>query len=194
MARCLGGYGRITITEDAHHTRSHTKDVGAAVTGFGFQLCSTFVYPIRWAVITPQDTERSLSEIRAAICHLYSDDNSDDMIYGETHDEVANGSARAPQEISSSNTKRWCAKKQATLAEKIVFSAASVPMMFHGQELLEGVTLLVMMLARMWLEISTDVVRENGACDGIQFHRTISIWPHIVLKCSQDSILEPRRC
>ena len=130
--------GRITIAEDLQNNRWLTKDVGAGGAGFGSQWDGMFVHPIRQAVITPQDTQRSLSAIRDAICYRYNDDAFDRVIYSESHDEVANGSARVPQEISPNDPKGWYARKRSTLAAALVFTAPGIPMIFQGQEFLEG--------------------------------------------------------
>ncbi len=130
--------GRITISEDLQNNRWLTKDVGAGGAGFGAQWDSNFVHPIRQAVITPQDQQRSLGAIRDALCYRYNDDAFDRVIYSESHDEVANGKARVPQEISPNDPKGWYARKRSTLAAAMVFTAPGIPMLFQGQEFLEG--------------------------------------------------------
>jgi 1,4-alpha-glucan branching enzyme len=130
--------GRITIAEDLQNNRWLTKDVGAGGAGFGSQWDAMFVHPIRRAVITPDDQERSLVAIRDAICYRYNDDAFDRVIYSESHDEVANGKARVPQEISPQDPKDWYAKKRSMLAAAMVFTAPGIPMIFQGQEFLEG--------------------------------------------------------
>lgn len=97
-----------------------------------------FVHPIRQAVIDSHDEQRSLSSIRDALCYRYNDDAFDRVIYSESHDEVANGRARVPQEISPSDPKGWYARKRSTLAAAMVFTAPGIPMLFQGQEFLEG--------------------------------------------------------
>ena len=59
------------------------------------------------------------------------------MIYTESHDEVANGSSRVPEEIWPGNAGSYYSKKRSTLAASIVMTAPGVPMLFQGQELLE---------------------------------------------------------
>jgi 1,4-alpha-glucan branching enzyme len=130
--------GRITIAEDLQNNRWLTKDVGAGGAGFGAQWDANFVHPIRLAVVTPQDEQRSLSAIRDAICYRYNDDAFDRVIYSESHDEVANGRARVPQEISPNDPKGWHARKRSTLAAAMVFTAPGIPLLFQGQEFLEG--------------------------------------------------------
>ncbi|OGQ87024.1 MAG: 1,4-alpha-glucan branching protein [Deltaproteobacteria bacterium RIFOXYD12_FULL_56_24] len=130
--------GRITIAEDMQDNNWVTKDVGAGGAGFGAQWNAMFVHPIRQAVITPDDEQRSLGAIRDAISYSYNDDAFDRVIYSESHDEVANGRARVPQEISPNDPKGWYARKRSTLAAAMVFTAPGIPMLFQGQEFLEG--------------------------------------------------------
>jgi len=130
--------GRITIAEDLQNNRWITKDVGAGGAGFGSQWDAMFVHPIRLAVVTPEDEQRSLTAIRDAICYRYNDDAFDRVIYSESHDEVANGKERVPQEINPNDPKGWYARKRSTLAAAMVFTAPGIPMLFQGQEFLEG--------------------------------------------------------
>ncbi|WP_309500133.1 alpha-amylase family glycosyl hydrolase [Sulfurovum sp.] len=130
--------GRITIAEDLQNNRWLTKEVGAGGAGFGSQWDAMFVHPIRQAVITPKDEQRSLAAIRDAIYYRYNDDAFDRVIYSESHDEVANGRARVPQEINPNDPKGWYAQKRSTLAAAMVFTSPGIPMLFQGQEFLEG--------------------------------------------------------
>jgi len=130
--------GRITIAEDLQHNRWLTKDAGAGGAGFSTQWDAMFVHPIRQAVSAPEDERRSLDAIRDAICYRYNDDAFDRVIYSESHDEVANGKERVPQEISPDDPKGWYARKRSTLAAAMVFTAPGIPMIFQGQEFLEG--------------------------------------------------------
>ncbi len=130
--------GRITIAEDLQNNPWLTKNVGAGGAGFGAQWDAMFVHPIRQAVITTQDQQRSLIAIRDAICYRYNDDAFERVIYSESHDEVANGRARVPQEISPNDPQDWYAQKRSTLAAAMVFTAPGIPMLFQGQEFLEG--------------------------------------------------------
>ena len=130
--------GRITIAEDLQNNNWLTESVGAGGAGFGAQWDSNFVHPIRQAVITPDDRERSLEVIRDAICYRYNDDAFDRVIYSESHDEVANGKSRVPQEINPDDPRGWYAQKRSTLAAALIFTAPGIPMLFQGQEFLEG--------------------------------------------------------
>ncbi len=128
----------ITIAEDLQSNQWITKDVGAGGAGFGSQYDPHFVRPIRRAVITSQDQCRSLSNIRDAILYRYNDDAFERIIYSESHDDVANGQARLPQEVNPGDPTGWYAQKRSTMAAAMVFTAPGIPMLFQGQEFLEG--------------------------------------------------------
>ncbi|MCT0225034.1 alpha-amylase family glycosyl hydrolase [Synechococcus sp. CS-1328] len=130
--------GGITIAEDLQSNDWITKDVGAGGAGFGSQWDPNFVRPIREAVITPEDDNRSLESIRDAILFRYNDDAFERVIYSESHDDVANGQARIPQEVNPSDPTGWYAQKRSTMAAALVFTAPGIPMLFQGQEFLEG--------------------------------------------------------
>lgn len=130
--------GAITIAEDLQNNKWLSKDVGAGGAGFGSQWDPNFVHPIRRAVIAIQDEHRVLGEIRDAVYYRYNDDAFDRVIYSESHDEVANGRSRVPQEISPDSPKDWYAVKRSTLAATMVFTSPGIPMIFQGQEFLEA--------------------------------------------------------
>lgn len=132
--------GRVTIAEDLQNNPWITRGVGAGGAGFGAQWDPTFVHPIRIAVTTPEDADRSLGAVRDALCHRHNDDPFTRVIYSESHDEVSNLRARVPQEISPDDPKGWDARKRSTLAAAMVFTAPGIPMLFQGQEFLEGGT------------------------------------------------------
>ena len=51
---------------------------------------------------------------------------------------MANGKARVPQEINPGDPTGWYAQKRSTLAAALVFTSPGIPMLFQGQEFLEG--------------------------------------------------------
>src|SRR5215831_15888826 len=110
-------------------------DEGGA--GFGSQWDAGFVHPIRDAIIAQNDADRNLEAVRDALYHLYNDDADQRVIYTESHDEVANGHARVPEEIWPGNAGSWFSRKRSTLGAALVFTAPGIPMIFQGQEFLE---------------------------------------------------------
>jgi 1,4-alpha-glucan branching enzyme len=128
---------KITIAEDLQNNEWITKGTGAGGAGFTSQWDAAFVHPIRDAVIAQSDSDRNLYAVRDALYHRYNSDAEQRVIYTESHDEVANGHARVPEEIWPGNAGSWFSRKRSTLGAALVFTAPGIPMIFQGQEFLE---------------------------------------------------------
>ncbi len=129
---------RLLIAEDLRDNPEMTRGLEAGGAGFHTQWDGTFAYQIRKAVITPDDEERSMRAVADAIAARYNDDAFQRVIYSESHDEVANGKARVPYEINKDDATCWYSQSRSTLAAAMVFTAPGIPMLFQGQEFLEG--------------------------------------------------------
>lgn len=127
--------GALIIAEDLQDDPAIVSPEGA---GFGSQWDAAFVHPVRAAVITPRDEERSVAAIREALEHRYRSDAFARVVYSESHDEVANGKARVLEEISPGDPGGWAAQKRSTLAAALVMTSPGIPMVFQGQEFLQG--------------------------------------------------------
>ncbi len=93
---------------------------------------------IRAAVTALDDAHRSMHAVADAIQLKYNNAAFHRVIYSESHDEVANGKARVPQEITPDDADSWFAQKRSTQAAALVFTAPGIPMLFQGQEFLQG--------------------------------------------------------
>ncbi|HPF41816.1 MAG TPA: alpha-amylase family glycosyl hydrolase [Phycisphaerae bacterium] len=129
--------GKISIAEDLQNNAWLTKTTGAGGAGFDSQWDADFVHPIRSAIIASSDSSRDMYAVRDAITHNYNSDHTQRVIYTESHDEVANGKARVPEEIWPGNASSWASKKRSTLGAAITFTSPGIPMIFQGQEFLE---------------------------------------------------------
>jgi 1,4-alpha-glucan branching enzyme len=83
------------------------------------------------------DHGRDLEKIGDVIKRRFYLDSFERVIYTESHDEVANGKARMPEELAPGSAETFFAKKLSTLGAALVFTSAGIPMIFQGQELLE---------------------------------------------------------
>ena len=128
----------ITIAEDLQSNAAITDSVENGGAAFGTQWDAQFVHPIREAVITRADEHRSMEAVRNAILSKYNGDPIRRVVYSESHDEVANGRARVPQEIDPNGASNWFAQKRSTLAAALVLTSPGIPMLFQGQEFVEG--------------------------------------------------------
>jgi 1,4-alpha-glucan branching enzyme len=128
---------KITIAEDIRNNEWVTKDIGAGGLGFGAQWDGDFAGIVRAAVISPDDAARSVDAIRQALSHRFNDDAFQRVIYTESHDEVADGKKRVPEEIWPGQVGNWFSKKRSDLGAALVFTAPGIPMILQGQEFLE---------------------------------------------------------
>jgi 1,4-alpha-glucan branching enzyme len=129
--------GKISIGESMRDNPWIIKDVGAGGAGFNAQWDAEFVHPVRQAVIVQDDASRDLGAVSSAIEHRYDEDAFRRIIFTESHDEVANGRARVPEEIWPGKVDSWFSKKRSTLGGALVLTSPGIPMIFEGQELLE---------------------------------------------------------
>jgi 1,4-alpha-glucan branching enzyme len=127
---------KILIAEDLHSNPavSSTGPEGAA---FHAQWDAQFVHPVREAVTVADDRWRSTDEVAGAIAYSYGDAFAR-VIYTESHDEVANGKARVPEEVDPDDPTGYWAQKRSTLGAALVLTSPGIPMLFQGQEFLEG--------------------------------------------------------
>ena len=97
-----------------------------------------FVHPIRDVLTQPDDENRDIATVQKALTQQYSEDPFRRVIYVESHDEVANGSARLAEEIAPGNVdKDYFARQRSVIAAALTLTAPGIPMLFQGQELLE---------------------------------------------------------
>ncbi len=129
--------GRILIAEDMQKdpTITQVDDGGAA---FHAQWDGAFVHPIREAVIVMDDSWRSMASVAEAVDTVYNGDAFQRVIYTESHDEVANGQARVVTEVNADDPTGWHAQKRSTVGAALVLTSPGIPMIFQGQEFLQG--------------------------------------------------------
>ena len=131
--------GRLMIAEDLRSDLGVTRPTSEGGAGFGAQWDGAFVHAVRAALVPADDGDRDVLSVVGAIDPDPADDDAfGRVIYTESHDEDANGSARVPEEIWPGYADSWAAKKRATLGSAIVLTSPGIPMLFQGQELVEG--------------------------------------------------------
>jgi 1,4-alpha-glucan branching enzyme len=128
---------RLMIAEDMQADRAVTRRPREKGAGFGAQWDGGFVHAVRAALVPSSDADRDV----AAVARTLKVDPADAfkrVIYTESHDENANGAARVPEEVWPGYAESWASKKRATLGSALVLTAPGIPMLFQGQELVEG--------------------------------------------------------
>ncbi|MDO5678284.1 MAG: alpha-amylase family glycosyl hydrolase [Propionibacteriaceae bacterium] len=129
--------GALLIAEDMHSNPLVTglEDDGA---GYHSQWDPNFVHPVRQALQEYDDAHRDIDSIAGAISYNYDGDGFRRVIYTESHDEVANGKARVVAEVEPGDQQGWYAQKRSTLGAALVMTSPGIPMLFQGQEFLQG--------------------------------------------------------
>jgi len=128
---------KIMIAEDPNGDEWITKTVGEGGAGFGIQWDNRFVHAVHDAAVAPDDHARDMERLAQVLRDNYNGDSFKRVIYSESHDEVANGGKRVPEEIDPGNATSLFSKKRSALAAALVLTAPGVPMLFQGQEFLE---------------------------------------------------------
>lgn len=128
---------KINIAEDLQGNAWITKTTGEGGAGFDSQWSPGFVHPMRPLMTNPSDSSRNMNDLSGALLENYNGLALQRTIYTESHDEVANGRSRVPQEIDPGNPGSYWARKRSTLGAAVTMTAPGIPMLFQGQEILE---------------------------------------------------------
>jgi len=127
----------LTLAEDMADNAAVTRGTGEGGLGFDAQWDVGFVHRLRTAVQEPSDDARHLGTVAAAIAGVSGEHATQRVVYSESHDEVANGRARVPTDITPDDPAGFFARRRSMLAATIVFTTPALPMLFEGQEILE---------------------------------------------------------
>ena len=127
----------ITIAEDMQDSEWLTKSVPDNGGGYNIQWDAFFVHSLRDTLLQPDDMARDMDTLVEAIGRRFNNDAFERVLYTESHDEVANGQARVPEDASPGAADSWVAKRKSLLGAGIIFTVPGIPMIFQGQEFLE---------------------------------------------------------
>jgi 1,4-alpha-glucan branching enzyme len=128
----------ISIAEDLGCSAALTAWVEQGGAGFDTQWDAAFIHPLRAVLESPSDDARDVGAIASAVIPEHPGDAFRRVIYTESHDEVANGRKRLVSEIDEENPGSVWARRRALQAAGVVLTSPGVPMIFQGQEILEG--------------------------------------------------------
>ncbi|MGB3144276.1 MAG: alpha-amylase family glycosyl hydrolase [Maribacter sp.] len=128
--------GKFLVAEDLKADFKVTTE-GYDGLEFDSQWDSEFVHPIKEVLVNTNDADRNMQQVVNAVLFKYNNDVFERIIYTESHDEVANGKARIPEEIQPGEADSEFAKKRSILGAVLVMTSPGIPMIFQGQEFLE---------------------------------------------------------
>ena len=127
---------KLTIAEDLGDAALLTVPTDAGGAGFGARWDPAFLAIVRAALTAAEDSERDMASVAGALLGGGERPFSR-VVYTESHDDVANGQTRLAEAVAPGDGGNWFARKRATLGSSITLTAAGIPMLFQGQELLE---------------------------------------------------------
>ena len=129
---------KMVVAEDLHGNDFVTDLTDHGGFGYTAQWDADFVHPVRDVLTQPDDNDRDLSLVEKALTRKYSGNAFSRVVYVESHDEVANGSARLAEEIAPGNVDQdYFARQRSVIGAALTLTAPGIPMLFQGQELLE---------------------------------------------------------
>lgn len=125
---------KILIAEDLKADAVVTAPVSKSGLGFHAQWGLGFADYVKRVLLEVDDQHRNLQLIVESLFFSFNNDVFQRVIFTESHDEVANGSSRFPEEIDPGNANGKFAKRKSTLGAITLFTAPGIPMIFQGQE------------------------------------------------------------
>ncbi|MCR9013813.1 alpha-amylase family glycosyl hydrolase [Aquiflexum gelatinilyticum] len=125
---------KILIAEDLKADPVVTSGVMLNGLGFHSQWGLGFANQIKRVLLELEDKHRNLQLVVESLFFAFNNDVFQRVIFTESHDEVANGSSRLPEEIQPGDANGEYAKKKSTLGAIALLTAPGIPMLFQGQE------------------------------------------------------------
>ncbi len=125
---------KILIAEDLKADPVVTSDIMLNGLGFHSQWGLGFANHIKRVLLEIDDMHRNLQMVVESLFFSFNNDVFQRVIFTESHDEVANGSSRLPEEIQPGDADGEYAKKKSTLGAITLLTAPGIPMIFQGQE------------------------------------------------------------
>jgi 1,4-alpha-glucan branching enzyme len=124
----------ITIAEDVGANGYLTKPTHEGGAGFGSQWELGFPQALREALGSSDPQYINLTGICGELGRRYNDNPLQRIVFTDSHDSAANGSARFNEVIAQGKADGLFARQQYLLAATLLMTAPGIPMLFQGQE------------------------------------------------------------
>ncbi len=130
----------ITIAEDIAYNDYLTKPIKDGGAGFNSQWELNFPFALRDALKSNNPDAINMDNICAQLTKNFNGDPLQRIIFADSHDSAANGNSRLVEVISPGNPDSLFARQQTLIAATLLLSTPGIPMLFQGQELMQGGT------------------------------------------------------
>ena len=128
----------LTVAEDVADNEYIVKPVEEGGAGFNAQWELGFGPSLRDALRSSDPNQVSLTGICSQLTRRFNGNAFSRVIFVDSHDSAANGSARLNEVIAPGKADGLFARKQALIAAGLLLTAPGIPMLFQGQEFMEG--------------------------------------------------------
>lgn len=128
----------LTVGEDIADNEYITKSVKEGGAGFSSQWELNFPYALREALSSNNPQQINLTGIIGELGRRYNNDGFQRVVFIDSHDTAANGSARFNEVIAPGKADGLFARKQAVIAAALTLTVPGIPMLFQGQEFMQG--------------------------------------------------------
>ncbi len=128
----------ITIAEDVAANEYIVKPQSEGGAGFTAQWELGFPGVLREVLASDNPEKINLAGVCNELSRGYNGDTLQRVIYTDSHDSAANGSARLNEVIAPGQADNLFARKQSILAAGLLLTAPGIPMLFQGQEFMEN--------------------------------------------------------
>lgn len=130
--------GALMIAEDNSSNDGIVKPTNQGGMGFDAQWEVGFPHIVRDSLgITHNPDQPALQGIEYELGHSYTGDVFDKVVYSDSHDTAANGSARLNEAATPGNAESLAARQRILLASTAALTAPGIPMLLQGQEFLQ---------------------------------------------------------
>jgi 1,4-alpha-glucan branching enzyme len=128
----------ITIAEDVAANEYIVKPQSDGGAGFKAQWELGYPGVLREVLASDDISKINLSSICNELGRGYNGDTFQRVIYTDSHDSAANGSARLNEVIAPGEADNLFARKQSIIAAGLLLTTPGIPMLFQGQEFMEN--------------------------------------------------------
>ncbi|HSX31401.1 MAG TPA: alpha-amylase family glycosyl hydrolase [Candidatus Saccharimonadales bacterium] len=128
----------ITIAEDVAANDYITKPIDQGGAGFSAQWELGFPQSLREALCSHDPAGVNLTGLCGELGRRYNDDALQRIVYADSHDTAANGSARLNEAVAPGKSSSLFARQQSLIAAALVLTAPGIPMLCQGQEFMQG--------------------------------------------------------
>ncbi len=123
-----------TVGEDVGANHYITKPAGEGGAGFSAQWGVGFPHALREALQASDPAQINLAGVLGELNLTYNGDAMQRIVFVDSHDSAANGSARFNEAIAPGKADGQFARQQSLLAATLLLTAPGIPMLLQGQE------------------------------------------------------------